>query len=115
MPPQGLEKRQNERFPSDLRLRCRGDADAIEMEAVNLSVGGAYCSTRHRLEPMTRLQVQLDLPGTSPRSTPITATAVVVRLEERPTGLPYRLALWFQKISRRDRALLRRHLGIDGH
>ena len=85
------------------------------MEAVNVSLGGAYCSSRDSFELMTRLEVQLDLPGHTQTSLPLTATAVVVRVEDSPDGAPYRLALWFQHMPREDHARLRRFLGVDGH
>lgn len=110
------EKRRTSRFPSDLRLRSAdGSDEMVEMEVVNLSHGGAYCNSQRRFAPMTRLEVQMDLPGRTPISVPLTATAVIVRVEDGPEGGPYRMALWFQEMSPEDRSRLRRFLGADGN
>ena len=115
MPDPSDEKRTTRRFPSDVRLRFTHATQVMEMDAVNLSIGGAYCSSQRRFLPMTRLEVRLDLPGQTRSSGSITATAVVVRVDDGPPGGHCRLALWFQEMAREDRARLRRHLGIDGH
>lgn len=111
------EKRRSARVPSDIRLRSHAPREVVEMEAVNLSLGGAYCTSRRRFEPMTRLEVHLDLPGRTPVSATITAQAVVVRVEPGPAGgdgRRCRLALLFQEMADADRARLRRFLGQDG-
>lgn len=111
------EKRQAHRVPTDVRLRSAAAGDLLELTAVNLSLGGAYCGSPRPIEPMTRLDILLDLPGQGKHSIPVAAQAVVVRLERRTagdSGLPYRLALWFQHLDDADRARLRRFLGQDG-
>jgi hypothetical protein len=118
MPRPSLEKRRSRRFPSDVRLRSPAGVEVVEvveMEAVNLSLGGACCVSPHRFEPMTVLDVQVDLPGRTPTSMPLRATAVVVRVEPSRAGAPYRIALWFREMADEDRARLRRHLGVDGN
>ena len=85
------------------------------MEAVNVSMGGAYCTTRRRFEPMTQIEVHLDLPGHTHLSDSITAKAVVVRVDGASKDEPYRMALLFQEMADGDRARLRRYLGQDGN
>lgn len=105
------EKRRNRRVPSDLRISPEG---MQEMDAVNLSAGGAYCLSRHPIDQMTRLDVRFHLPGEAAQ--PLRARAVVVRVEQGSAsgiGPPYRLALWFQGMSVADRLRLRRFLGED--
>jgi PilZ domain-containing protein len=114
----GSEKRQAHRVPTAVRVRSSAAGDLLELTAVNLSVGGAYCGSPRPIEPMTRLDVILDLPGQGKLSIPVAAQAVVVRLERCAAdadGLPYRLALWFQHLDDADRARLRRFLGQDGN
>ncbi len=109
------EKRKDLRFRADLRLRSTGSLGLVEMEALNLSLGGAHCLSDRRLEPMTRLEVTLDLPGSSRLRLAVTAEAVVVRADSASSrnGPPYHLALWFQRMGSEDRARLRHFLGQD--
>jgi len=110
------DKRRSPRIDSGVRLRTTADApEVMEMETVNLSLGGAYCTSRRRLEPMTRLEVHLDLPGRTPLAETITARAVVVRVEPGDDDSACRVALFFQEMDEADRARLRRFLGQDGH
>ena len=125
MPPREThEKRETSRVPADLQVRSSAAGDLLQLNVVNLSLGGAYCGSPRPIEPMTRLEVILDLPGAGAASIPVAAQAVVVRMERVRTGdqggapearLPYRLALWFQRMAEPDRARLRHFLGLDGN
>jgi len=115
------DNRQSVRVPADLRVHSTAAGDLLELNVVNLSLGGAYCGSPRPIEPMTRLEVILDLPGPGTASIPVAAQAVVVRID-RPSRLaahgarhPYLLALWFQRMTDSDRARLRRFLGQDGN
>ncbi len=110
------EQREHRRFPADLHLRSTGPGGIVEMEADNLSLGGAHCWSQRPFEPMTRLDVILDLPGNPGARLPVNVEAVVVRAEAASpsrNGPPYRLALWFQRMDPADRARLRSFLGQD--
>jgi hypothetical protein len=109
------EKRSSRRVESDIRIHSLNAPEVIEMEAVNVSMGGAYCTTRQHFEPMTKLEVHLDLPGHTHLSETITASAVVVRVEDAVDDAPYRLALLFQGMGEDDRARLQRYRGQDGN
>jgi hypothetical protein len=112
------EKRRSPRVPSQVRMRSAAAGDLLELTAVNLSVDGAYCGSPRPIEPMTRLEVVVELPGGGRSAIPVTARAVVVRVEKDPDrapALPYRLALWFQHLDDADRARLRHFLGQDGN
>ena len=112
------EKRETARVPADLRVRSTSAGELLELNVVNLSLGGAYCGSPRAIEPMTRLEVILDLPGSGAVSIPVAAQAVVVRMDRADRHAaphPYLLALWFQRMTDHDRARLRRFLGQDGN
>jgi hypothetical protein len=112
------EKRETARVPADLRVRSTAAGELLELSVVNLSLGGAYCGSPRAIEPMTRLEVILDLPGSGAVSIPVAAQAVVVRMhraERLASPHPFLLALWFQRMTDSDRARLRRFLGQDGN
>ena len=98
------EKRETPRVPADLRVHSTAAGELLELNVVNLSLGGAYCGSSRPIEPMTRLEVILDLPGSGAASIPVAAQAA---------QHPYLLALWFQRMTDHDRARLRRFLGQD--
>jgi hypothetical protein len=139
--PDRKEQRKDRRYPADIRLRSVRTGELMEMVAINLSLGGAHCRSERYVQPMTRFNVMLDLPG-KPGSAagrpPLTVEAVVVRVEraskraegaegpvdperlEGPSGPekaegPFRLSLWFQRMGSDDRARLRSFLGQDGN
>ena len=112
------EKREAARVAADLRVRSTSAGELLELNVVNLSVGGAYCGSPRAIEPMTRLEVIFDLPGSGAVSIPVAAQAVVVRMDRaarRTAPHPFLLALWFQRMTDHDRARLRRFLGQDGN
>ena len=112
------EQRKDRRYPADILLRSGCGDDLVEMEAINISVGGVHCRSHRFIAPMTRFNITLDLPGSDQARPPLTIEAVVVRVERQPdsqTGPPFRLSLWFQRMEPADRARLRRFLGRDGN
>jgi hypothetical protein len=138
--PDRKEQRKDRRYLADIRLRSERTGELMEMVAINLSLGGAHCRSERYVQPMTRFNVTLDLPG-KPGSAagrpPLTVEAVVIRVEraskrvegaggpvdpelgspelaERAEG-PFRLSLWFQRMGPDDRARLRSFLGQDGN
>ena len=111
------EQRSNQRIPSDLRLRTAEGDGLIEMQVANVSLGGAYCRSPRPIEPMTRMEVILELPSAD-GVTPVRTEAVVVRAERASTGSQnptYHLALWFQGMSEEHRTSLMHYLGTYEH
>jgi hypothetical protein len=111
------EKRSDPRIPADLRLRTAEGDGLIEMQVANVSLGGAYCRSPHPIEPMTRMEVILELPSED-GVTPVRTEAVVVRAERSSAGPQdptYHLALWFQGMSEEHRTSLMRYLGTYEH
>ena len=113
-----MDQRKHRRVQAEVTLRSAEAGGQLELDGVNLSLGGAYCRSWRALEPMTRLDVTLDLPGPARARIPVKAEAIVVRSETAPTEgnrPPYRLALWFRRMEAADRDRLRHFLGLDGH
>jgi hypothetical protein len=111
------EKRRDARVPSDLRLRAEKEGRLHEMQVANVSLGGAYCRSPRPFEPMTRMEVILELPSEG-GVTPVRTEAVVVRSERASTGTEdptYHLALWFQGMSEEHRTSLMSYLGTYEH
>ena len=113
------EQRQHPRIPSKLPIISAEDShEPFEMESVNLSLGGVYCTTRRQVPLMTRLQVILHLPsgnGIHPGSAdPIRAEAVVVRVTpgEGENAGKFEIALFFSRMEGEDRIKLATYLDL---
>ena len=106
------ERRDHPRTEAEVVIRFADAPDEPAMRVSNLSTGGAYCHSARPFEAMSQVEVILDLPG--PQGTvPVWAEAVVVRVDEQSENdprRPYRLALWFQKLSDGHQAILQRYL-----
>jgi hypothetical protein len=113
------EKRGNPRIAADLRLHLDSQGEMVEMQVSNVSLGGAYCHSPRDIEPMTKIEVVLELPGDD-GPVPVRTEAVVVRSErqvacEGHDTPSYRLALWFQRMHEDHREQLMRFLGDYEH
>ena len=92
------EKRSHGRVPARLPMEADLDGRRVQILAVNLSEGGAYCCSQTPFPLMTRLEVSLELPanGAEQKAAPLRMQAVVVRCEPHPTaGANWNLALFF--------------------
>ena len=109
------ERREHSRTETEVEIRLADAPDEPAMKVSNLSTGGAYCHSPRPFEAMSQVDVILDLPG--PNGTiPVWAEAVVVRVDEqsdKDPRRPYRIALWFQKVSDGHLAILQRYLDDD--
>ncbi len=115
----GKEKRGSPRVAADLRLYLDAQGEMVEMQLANVSLGGAYCHSPRAIEPMTKIEVVLELPAEDGVQ-PVRTQAVVVRAERESAcegkDVPsYHLALWFQRMSEEDRTHLMRYLGTYDH
>ncbi len=113
------EKRGSPRVAADLRLYLDQQGEMVEMQLANVSLGGAYCYSPRAIEPMTKIEVVLELPVENGVQ-PVRTDAVVVRAERESAcegkDVPsYHLALWFQHMSEEDRTHLMRYLGTYDH
>jgi hypothetical protein len=116
------DKRRHPRVAKRIRVRSSA-REAVELETIDLSVGGFSCTAPAFLPPMTKLAVSLVLPAntTTPERT-VSGEAIVVRTEPTAAGKPngpYRVALFFSRLEDADREVLTRFLangpGRSGH
>ena len=102
------DRRAHPRTPERIAFSLQSEEGLIQAETTNLSAAGAYCSSERFIPPMTKLQVNFELPhgrGTSR----ISCEGVVVRVEPVATNLErwrYQLAIWFSEVSERDRSTI---------
>jgi hypothetical protein len=78
----------------------------------NISKSGVVCRTSRQIEEMTILDIRFELPQTQNYVDPETwvkCSGVVVNCEKKGTDtatLPYEVAIFFDRISEKDRARL---------
>jgi hypothetical protein len=83
---------------------------ALQADTVNLSAAGAYCTLERFIAPMTKLQLDYELPAPG-RGHRIRCTGVVVRTEPviaSPDKGRYHIAIFFTDLSERDRSAIAR-------
>jgi len=106
------EKRLHPRINERLTIR-RAEDDGAALETINLSAGGMFCTSSEYIAPMTRMALEMRLPGTS-AGRAIEGEAIVVRTEP-PAASPapkggYRIALYFSRLEDDDRRALQTFL-----
>ncbi len=106
------EKRRHPRVAKRIRVRSRFEG-AVELETVDLSIGGLSCTAPMSLPVMTKLALSLSLPddgGTGEQL--IEGEAVVVRSEpsSSPEESGYRIALFFSRMEENHRQTLVEYL-----
>ena len=93
---------------------------AVQAESVNLSAAGAYCTLERFIAPMTKLQLDYELPDPAGggaggnRRIRIRCTGVVVRTEPvvtSPEAGRYHIAIFFTDLNERDRSAIARFVG----
>ncbi len=99
---------------TDVRLtagvRRQGEGDALAVTTLNVSAGGVYVEVPRFIEPLTKLEIALELPGAE-GPTRLETEAIVVRTQpDRETpGVPgYQVACAFLGLSDEHRAALQR-------
>ena len=103
------DRRTHDRVYARLSLEADHDGRRVQITAMNLSEGGAYCLSEFPFPLMTRLEVSLEVPseGSDPSDSTLRLPAVVVRCEPHPTvGANWNLALFFANPSPSARARL---------
>jgi PilZ domain len=104
------EKRLHPRINEQLTILQQ---DGAALETINLSAGGMFCTSSTFIAPMTRMALQMRLPGHD-AGRPIEGEAVVVRTDPSsaspaPPG-GYRIALYFSRLGDDDRRALQTFL-----
>ena len=112
------DKRQHPRVSHRIAVRAQQDG-GVELETINLSVGGLFCTSPAWVAPMTRLALALQLPAArGDRPAVVEGEAVVVRTEpSAPTAAHrggYRIALFFSRMDQDHRRALQRFLADRG-
>lgn len=99
---QPRERRRAPRIETRVPLTIAVPAGAVAAATRNLSSSGVYCEVDQAIALMTRVEAIVNLPGN-----PLRCQGVVVRCEpatERATtALRYRVAIFFTRITARDR------------
>jgi PilZ domain-containing protein len=125
---QSKDKRRHPRVAHRVKVRS-SSREAVELETIDLSVGGFSCTAPAFLPLMTKLALSLVLPTDHSSAADkqngletVRGEAVVVRTEP-PAPVDgqaaYRVALFFSKMDDADRQrlhdFLERHTGKAGH
>jgi hypothetical protein len=108
------DKRKHPRVQERIAVRARHGGD-VDLETINLSAGGLFCTSPAWVAPMTRLALALQLPSLrGDRYETVEGEAVVVRTEpEQPVEAHrggYRIALFFARMDAEHRRTLQRFL-----
>jgi len=108
------DKRRHPRVTQRLPVRSRHNG-GVDLETIDLSAGGLFCTSPAYLPPMTKMALALQLPasgGTGPSV--VEGEAVVVRTDP-PHAAPshlggYRIALFFSRMEDEHRRRLQAYL-----
>ena len=104
------ERRKAPRVSERVALAVTDAKLTLRTETKNLSASGAYCTLDRFLAPMTKLQLQFELPD-GPRHSTVRCAGVVVRVEpvvaNAQQGL-YNVAIFFTEVAARDRSVITR-------
>ena len=85
------------------------EGELVEMQTINLSLGGAYCRVNRDIPAMTKMEVRIQLKLEEPTEDDwINAEAICVRSTKGENG--YYIALYFSYLSDEDQKKLRRFL-----
>lgn len=103
------ERRKYPRVAESVRCQLSVGASLYPSETKNLSCGGTLCMLSESVEPMTRLEVRLELPTVagiaSSAGQEIRCSGVVVRQDRVPMAAEpaYLTAIYFSEIRDADR------------
>ena len=106
----GQERRRDPRVDERVSVALTGEGKALQAESENLSAAGVYCTLDRFIPPMTKLQVQFELPDGA-RRVRVRCEGVVVRVEPIVANAErgrYHVAVFFQELTERNRAAISR-------
>lgn len=104
------ERRQAPRVTERVMLEVRDATAEFRAETNNLSTVGAYCTLDRFLPPMTKLQLQFELPD-GQRRVRVRGEGVVVRVEPVIATAErggYHVGIFFTEMTERDRSAIAR-------
>ena len=99
------DRRTHPRVDERLILSVADATGTIQAETKNLSATGVYCALQTFLPPMTKLQLEFELP-VGQRRVRVRCEGVVVRVDPVVTTestARYHTGIWFNELSLRDR------------
>ncbi|PIQ84234.1 MAG: hypothetical protein COV75_03210 [Candidatus Omnitrophica bacterium CG11_big_fil_rev_8_21_14_0_20_63_9] len=106
------ERRQHPRIAERISLAVHSESAVVQAETKNLSASGVYCVLDQFLPPMTKLQLDFELPHGSSRKR-IRCAGVVVRVEPIIANSDrgrYHIAIFFSDLSDRDRSAVSQYV-----
>jgi hypothetical protein len=104
------ERRRAPRAPERISLAVIDGGREFRTETKNLSAVGAYCTLDRFIPPMSKLQLDFELPHGS-RRVRVRCAGVVVRVEPvvaNAQRMQYNVALFFTELSERHRSAISR-------
>ncbi len=124
MTASGSERRKGKRVDANLKLsvmvpRPDGSHEPAEMETLNISSSGIYFKSDNFIEPMTKLNMELELPIPGSDGTQCTANArcegIVVRVLPEVAAddiAHYEVAVFFTQIDELGLDHLQQHISM---
>lgn len=106
------ERRQAPRIAEQIPVAIQDAGEEFRTETQNISTAGAYCTLNRFIAPMTKLQLQCELPDGA-RRVRIRCSGVVVRIEPSvpsPERALYNIAIFFTELAERDRIAISRFI-----
>lgn len=106
----GRERRQAPRVDERVLLEIRDATMEQRTETTNISTVGAYCMLDRFIPPMTKLQLQFEIPNGA-RRVRIQGEGVVVRAEPVVTNAEqgrYNIAIFFTEMTDHNRSVIAR-------
>ena len=104
----GPERRRAPRIVERVSVALTDEGKVFHTESENLSATGVYCTLDRFMPPMTKLQVQFELPDGA-RRVRVRCEGVVVRVEPIIANAErgrYHVAVFFTELTERDRAAI---------
>ena len=124
MTPSGSERRKGKRVDANLKLSVKvprpdGGQEPAQMETLNISSSGIYFKSDAFIEPMTKLNMELELPVPGEDGTECTASArcegIVVRVLPEVAAddiAHYEVAVFFTQIDEAGLDHLQQHISM---
>jgi len=106
----------------DLRVPIRlgsGGEDALSVSTINIGAGGVYVEVPRFIEPLTKLQLAMQVPGPTPDEEPtlLETEAIIVRTlpeKEEAGRQSYEIACAFLTLSDEHRDAINRYVLTHG-
>ena len=98
-----------------VQLTDGGGADSLRVSTLNVGTGGVYVRIPRFIEPLTKLMLEMDIPGPTPdeEAARIRAEAIVVRtVPEKPQAdtATYEIACAFLDLPDQARDIINRYV-----